>query len=74
LLSTGGRVLGVTATAEDLPRAIARAYSAAGKINFEGMHFRRDIGAKGLKHLSSDWRSGTADEPAAEARSPRQAG
>jgi phosphoribosylamine--glycine ligase len=74
LLSTGGRVLGVTATAEDLPRAIARAYSAAGKISFEGMHFRRDIGAKGLKHLSSDWRSGTSDEPAAEARSPRQAG
>jgi phosphoribosylamine--glycine ligase len=74
LLSTGGRVLGVTATAEDLPRAIARAYSAASKINFEGMHFRRDIGAKGLKRLSGDWRAGAADEPAREARSPRQAG
>ena len=74
LLSTGGRVLGVTATAEDLPRAIARAYSAVGKINFEGMHFRRDIGAKGLRRLSTDWRASTADEPAAEARSPRHAG
>ncbi len=74
LLSTGGRVLGVTATAEDLPRAIACAYSAVGKINFEGMHFRRDIGAKGLKRLSGDWRAGTADEPAGDAPSPRQAG
>jgi phosphoribosylamine--glycine ligase len=74
LLSTGGRVLGVTATAEDLPRAIARAYSAAGKINFEGMHFRRDIGARGLERFSSDCRAGAADEPAGEARIPRQAG
>jgi len=74
LLSTGGRVLGVTATAEDLPRAIACAYSAVSKINFEGMHFRRDIGAKGLKRLSGDWRAGTADEPAGNAPSPRQAG
>jgi phosphoribosylamine--glycine ligase len=74
LLSTGGRVLGVTATAEDLPRAIACAYSAVGKINFEGMHFRRDIGAKGLKRFSGDWRAGTADEPAGDAPSPRQAG
>ena len=74
LLSTGGRVLGVTATAEDLPRAIACAYSAVSKINFEGMHFRRDIGAKGLKRLSGDWRAGTADEPAGNAPSRRQAG
>jgi phosphoribosylamine--glycine ligase len=74
LLSTGGRVLGVTATAEDLPRAIACAYSAVSKINFEGMHFRRDIGAKGLKRISGDWRAGTADEPAGDAPSPRQAG
>jgi len=74
LLSTGGRVLGVTATAEDLPRAIACAYSAVSKINFEGMHFRRDIGAKGLKRLSGDWRAGTADEPAGDAPSPHQAG
>jgi len=74
LLSAGGRVLGVTATAEDLPRAIACAYSAVSKINFEGMHFRRDIGAKGLKRLSGDWRAGTADEPAGDTPSPRQAG
>lgn len=50
LLTTGGRVLGVTATAEDLPAAIQRAYTAVGKIQFEGMQYRKDIGAKGLRH------------------------
>jgi phosphoribosylamine---glycine ligase len=48
LVTAGGRVLGVTAIGEDLPAAIQRAYSAAEKLRFEGMHFRRDIGAKGL--------------------------
>jgi len=53
LVASGGRVLGVTAIGEDLPAAIQRAYSAAEKLQFEGMHFRRDIGAKGLaKHLA----------------------
>jgi len=51
LLTTGGRVLGVTATGADLPGAIGRAYTAASKIRFEGMHYRRDIGAKGLRRL-----------------------
>jgi phosphoribosylamine--glycine ligase len=51
LLTHGGRVLGVTATAEDLPSAIERAYAAVDKIRFEGMQYRRDIGAKGLLHL-----------------------
>ncbi|HUI42128.1 MAG TPA: phosphoribosylamine--glycine ligase [Terriglobia bacterium] len=48
LLTAGGRVLGVTAVGEDLPAAIQRAYAAVEKIRFEGMHYRRDIGAKGL--------------------------
>jgi phosphoribosylamine--glycine ligase len=51
LLTSGGRVMGVTATAEDLPAAIERAYAAVGKIHFEGMHYRRDIGSKGLRRL-----------------------
>ena len=51
LLSTGGRVLGVTATAEDLPCAIACAYTAVSKIDFSGMHYRHDIGAKALRRL-----------------------
>ena len=49
LVTAGGRVLGVTATAADLGAAVARAYEAIGDISFEGMHFRRDIGKKGLR-------------------------
>ena len=51
LLTAGGRVLGVTAAAEDLRTAIEQAYAAVGKVHFEGMHYRRDIGAKGLRRL-----------------------
>ncbi|MBN1571070.1 MAG: phosphoribosylamine--glycine ligase [Acidobacteria bacterium] len=47
-LTDGGRVLGVTATEKDLPSAIMLAYEAVNKIHFDGMHYRRDIGAKGL--------------------------
>ena len=48
VFSDGGRVLGVTAVDGDLASAIKRAYAAVDKIHFEGMFFRRDIGAKGL--------------------------
>ncbi len=43
-LTNGGRVLGVTATADDLEGAIQGAYSAAKHISFTDMHFRNDIG------------------------------
>jgi phosphoribosylamine--glycine ligase len=46
-VTSGGRVLGVTAAADSLPQAIHKAYRAAGKICFDGMHCRSDIGAKG---------------------------
>jgi len=49
LETAGGRVLGVTAAGPDLKGAIANAYAAVDKISFEGAHWRRDIGAKGLK-------------------------
>jgi phosphoribosylamine---glycine ligase len=49
VVTDGGRVLGVTATGQDLASAIMSAYEAVNKIHFEGMHYRRDIGAKGLK-------------------------
>ena len=42
--TNGGRVLGVTATADTLDEALDKAYNAVSKINFEGMHFRKDIG------------------------------
>jgi phosphoribosylamine--glycine ligase len=51
LLTAGGRVLGVTARAEALDQAIAKAYGAVAKIHFEGMHCRKDIGFRGLKRL-----------------------
>jgi phosphoribosylamine--glycine ligase len=47
--TSGGRVLGVTASGPDLAGAIARTYQAVSKIRFEGMHYRTDIGRKGLK-------------------------
>ncbi len=51
LRTSGGRVLGITATAPDLQSAINRAYEAVGRIDFEGMYFRRDIAAKGMRKL-----------------------
>ncbi len=44
IVTAGGRVLGVTATGEDLPSALALAYSAAEKINWPGIQYRKDIG------------------------------
>ena len=47
-LTAGGRVLGVTATGENLEKALEKAYEAVGKINFENAHYRKDIGKKAL--------------------------
>jgi len=49
LLTSGGRVLGVTGWKDTLKEAIDLTYEAVKEISFEGMHYRRDIGAKGLK-------------------------
>lgn len=43
-VTNGGRVLGVTASAETLNEAIEKAYRAVGEINWNGMQYRRDIG------------------------------
>jgi len=48
LVTSGGRVLTVMATAASYDIAIARAYEAASKIRFDGMQYRRDIGKKAL--------------------------
>ena len=45
VITTGGRVLGITARGNDLAQARTRAYGAVSKIHFEGMHFRKDIAA-----------------------------
>ncbi|MCQ2457605.1 MAG: phosphoribosylamine--glycine ligase [Clostridia bacterium] len=48
LVTAGGRVLGVTATADTLKQAVTAAYEAADKITFENRYCRRDIGARAL--------------------------
>ena len=48
LVTAGGRVLTVCARGPNLAEARANAYGAVTRIHFEGMQFRRDIGAKGL--------------------------
>ena len=50
-ITAGGRVLGVTGLADDIPTAIERAYAAAKEISWNGIHFRTDIGAKALARL-----------------------
>jgi phosphoribosylamine--glycine ligase len=47
-LTSGGRVLGVTAAADTLPEALARAYEGMSRIHFDGMYYRRDIGFRAL--------------------------
>ncbi len=49
VVSSGGRVLGVTAWGKDLRAARDAAYEAVERIQFEGAHFRKDIGAKALR-------------------------
>ena len=48
LVTSGGRVLGVTATAPTLKEALCAAYKKAEKISFENAFYRRDIGLKAL--------------------------
>jgi phosphoribosylamine--glycine ligase len=48
LETSGGRVLGVTASGADLRTAIGGAYEGVKKIEFAGMHYRTDIGRKGI--------------------------
>ena len=51
LITSGGRVLGVTAVADTLPEALKIAYERTEKISFEGAFYRRDIGQRALKAL-----------------------
>ena len=51
LVTSGGRVLGVTATADTLGEAVAEAYETAGLIDFENAYYRHDIGKRALSAL-----------------------
>ena len=51
LVTAGGRVLSIAAYGETLQQAVTRAYDAASRISFEGMHYRRDIAHRGLQEI-----------------------
>lgn len=51
IVTSGGRVLGVTALGKTIPEAIKNVYEAVNKISWDGAQYRRDIGKKALKHL-----------------------
>jgi len=60
LLTSGGRVLGVTAWDVDLPAALDRAYDRVGQIRFAGLQYRKDIGRRALANLTSTAQAGSA--------------
>ncbi len=53
LVTSGGRVLGVTAAGNSLEQALERAYKAVEGISFENAHYRKDIGKKALQALKN---------------------
>jgi phosphoribosylamine---glycine ligase len=52
IVTSGGRVLGVTAACPSLDLALGSVYEAASRIHFDGMHYRKDIGAQ-ANHLKA---------------------
>ncbi len=54
LLTSGGRVLGVTAVESTLNKAISKAYESVEKVHFENAFYRKDIGAKALAVLKGE--------------------
>ena len=58
IVTSGGRVLGVTALGDTIYKAIAKAYAAAGKIKWKAVHYRSDIGEKAVKRLETPPRVG----------------
>jgi phosphoribosylamine--glycine ligase len=58
IVTSGGRVLGVTALGSDIKAAIESVYESINKIKFDNMHYRRDIAAKALKKVESRAQNG----------------
>ncbi len=52
LVTSGGRVLGVTALGDSIQHALDKSYEGVSKIHFDGAHFRKDIGQRALKALN----------------------
>jgi phosphoribosylamine--glycine ligase len=53
IITNGGRVLGVTALGDSIKEAIVTAYQAVGKISWEKVHYRKDIGQKAVRRLET---------------------
>ncbi len=54
LVTSGGRVLGVTALGSNLEEALSKSYEAVNRIDFENKHFRKDIGKRALNALQNN--------------------
>ena len=52
LVTNGGRVIGITTSAGSVEEAAKKIYKNIEKINFEGMHYRTDIGIKFCEEIS----------------------
>ena len=48
IVTNGGRVLSVTATGNNLKKAISKSYATIKLLSFDGMQYRKDIGAKSV--------------------------
>jgi phosphoribosylamine--glycine ligase/phosphoribosylformylglycinamidine cyclo-ligase len=62
IVTNGGRVLGVTATAKSLPAAVGKAYKAVAEIQFEGIQYRTDIGRQGSAYAAAGVSIETANQ------------
>ncbi len=49
LVTSGGRVISVSSLGESIPEALARSYGSIGRLHYDGMYFRRDIGQDLMK-------------------------
>ena len=54
IVTAGGRVLGVTARGKGLDEALANAYKSVDVIDFKGVHYRKDIGSRGLRRVAGE--------------------
>lgn len=54
LVTSGGRVLGITALGSSLQEALKKSYAAAKEITFDGAHYRKDIGQRALNALKNE--------------------
>ena len=54
VVTNGGRVLGVTGLGETIAGAVDRTYEAVGKISWDGVHYRKDIGQKATRRVQSE--------------------